>query len=300
MEEYSKSLYPFKSKWIQLKRFNIHYIDEGCGPLILFSHAAIGSSFMYREMIKILMRDFRCVAIDYPGFGLTPSSKIYKANIKEQCIIISEIIAALNLKNIYGFGHDTGGPSLMGSFILDHQLFRGLILTDTLVYPSSEFRKVNVMLSIVGSNLFKLFNRKFNILSKLTFNKGVLTRTLHEAELNEYDLIYNDKSKRDQMINVLKSLKEQGDLMLKIRALFDMGLYGKPLLLIYGSDDPVRILGVPERIMKSNDQADFFTIEGESHFPHEGQPWEMASIITSWVKSTERIIESKEFKVDQA
>jgi haloalkane dehalogenase len=56
---------------------DIHFIDEGQGQTILFCHPPIASSFMYRNMIKSLSKNFRCVALDFPGFGLSRVGAAY-------------------------------------------------------------------------------------------------------------------------------------------------------------------------------------------------------------------------------
>lgn len=49
-----KSLYPFESKWTTLSCHDLHYIDEGHGPVILFVHGTPEWSFGFRDVIKEL------------------------------------------------------------------------------------------------------------------------------------------------------------------------------------------------------------------------------------------------------
>ena len=64
-------LFPFESRWFDSSVGPIHYIDEGEGrPLILF-HGNPDWSFLYRNMVIELRDRFRCIAMDYPGFGLS-------------------------------------------------------------------------------------------------------------------------------------------------------------------------------------------------------------------------------------
>ena len=69
-----QELYPFKSNYIEVRKgINIHYVDEGKGPVILMLHGNPTWSFLYRKMIKELKDEFRVIAPDYPGFGLSPT-----------------------------------------------------------------------------------------------------------------------------------------------------------------------------------------------------------------------------------
>src|SRR2546425_7184511 len=45
---------------------------------LLFLHGNPTWSFMYRDVIRALRDDFRCVALDYPGFGLSSARPAYR------------------------------------------------------------------------------------------------------------------------------------------------------------------------------------------------------------------------------
>ncbi|WP_316633102.1 alpha/beta fold hydrolase [uncultured Flavobacterium sp.] len=70
--------YPFKSKYIQSKHGKIHYLDEGSGQVLLFVHGNPNWSFGYRKLIQHFSKNYRCVAIDHIGFGL--SEKPFKVS----------------------------------------------------------------------------------------------------------------------------------------------------------------------------------------------------------------------------
>ncbi len=283
MKSYNKELYPFKSKWIDIDGNAIHYIDEGEGTIILFSHPAIGSSFMYREFIKALRSKYRCIAIDYPGFGLSEKSDRYEVSIENQSQILEKFIKRLNLRDIYGLGHDTGGPSLFGIVTRNNDLFNGLILTDTLIFPISEYPQIDKMLRILGSKFFVWFNASTNFLVNATYRFGVRTRKLTVAERNQYKQMFNTPQKRKYITTMLHNLKASEDYMQNIKKDFELDLRTKPALLIYGDEDPVKKLGIAERIHNLLNDSKLHFIEKEGHFPHEGQSEKMSNIIHNWI-----------------
>ena len=63
------ALYPFESRFLDLPAGRVHYVDEGSGPVLLFLPPAPLWSFMYRQVILGLRGRFRCIALDFPGFG---------------------------------------------------------------------------------------------------------------------------------------------------------------------------------------------------------------------------------------
>lgn len=67
----SDELFPFESRFVELDGNVVHYVDEGSGPTLLFLHGNPTWSFEYRDVIRFLRDGFRCVAVDYPGFGLS-------------------------------------------------------------------------------------------------------------------------------------------------------------------------------------------------------------------------------------
>ena len=54
---------------IALRDGEMHYVDEGSGPPILFVHGTPTNSYEYRHLIAALSKRFRCIAPDHLGFG---------------------------------------------------------------------------------------------------------------------------------------------------------------------------------------------------------------------------------------
>jgi haloalkane dehalogenase len=102
----NESLYPFKSRYIELAGSQVHYIDEGSGPVLLFLHSIPAWSFIYRNMIKNLQDNFRCIALDYPGFGLSKASNDFIHTLKEHSEIVSLFIQVLELTEVTMMVHD--------------------------------------------------------------------------------------------------------------------------------------------------------------------------------------------------
>ena len=52
----------------------MHYIDEGEGEPIVFVHGNPAWSFEFRHPVRKLRSEFRCIALDHIGFGLSSRS----------------------------------------------------------------------------------------------------------------------------------------------------------------------------------------------------------------------------------
>ena len=64
-------LYPFEDRWADIEGNLVHYVDEGDGPPLLLLNGNPSWSFGWRDVILRLRGTFRCLAPDYPGFGLS-------------------------------------------------------------------------------------------------------------------------------------------------------------------------------------------------------------------------------------
>lgn len=281
---YDEKLYPFTNRWLSFGEQRVHYIDEGTGPILLFSHAPLGSSFMYRTFIQQLSQYYRCIALDYPGFGISSSHAKDEYTIRSQKEILEQFIDLLQLQDIIGLGHDTGGPSLFKIATEQPDRFKALILTDTIIYPTTEYPRIHRMLGIVGSRVFQAINARTNLLVHLTFNLGVMTRKLSKEEKGQYYQLYETPTKRRRITRMLYSLRAEQSFMEKLAKDFEQKWYDKPVLLMYGDKDPVHQLGIPKRIQEALQNANLHLIEGEGHFPHEGQAEKMSAGIHQWIQ----------------
>jgi haloalkane dehalogenase len=71
-------------------------------------------SFIYRNMIKNLQHNFRCIALDYLGFGLSMASDGFIHTLKDHSDIVRLFIQALELNEVTMMVHDIGGRIGLG------------------------------------------------------------------------------------------------------------------------------------------------------------------------------------------
>src|SRR5215470_5417775 len=148
IKNYDRHLYPFRSNWVRIDNNEVHFIDEGEGEAILFCHPPVASSFMYRNMIKGLSKSFRCVALDFPGFGLSRSAPGYIHSIESQASIVENLLKHLNLYSVYLVMQEVGGHAAISVFMKYPNWLKGIILTDTIIFPISQYPKLSRMLNL--------------------------------------------------------------------------------------------------------------------------------------------------------
>ena len=108
--EPDRAMYPFESKWFDSSAGRMPYIDEGSGTPILFCHGNPTWSFLYRGIVSRLRDRFRCVAVDYLGFGLSEGPEGYGYTIEEHARTTGELVDDLVLEELHHDGSGLGRP----------------------------------------------------------------------------------------------------------------------------------------------------------------------------------------------
>ena len=128
-------LFPFTSKWFDSRVGKVHYIDEGAGESILFLHGNPTWSFLYRGIIIRLKKKFRCIAVDYPGFGLSCRPQQYDYTPGEHAQIVGDLVRHLDLQNLTIMGQDWGGPIGLRVAVDEAPRLRALVMGNTWFWP---------------------------------------------------------------------------------------------------------------------------------------------------------------------
>ncbi len=86
------------------------YVQEmGEGPVVLLLHGAGGSTHSYRDLIPLLARYYRVVAIDLPGQGLTRMGTKQRCGLRPMAEDIAALIRAEGWAPAAVIGHSAGG-----------------------------------------------------------------------------------------------------------------------------------------------------------------------------------------------
>ena len=120
---------------------NIHYAKTGYDslPTLVFIHGTPGSwdAFAGYMSDSQLLRHFRMVSIDRPGFGYSDFGKVFP--LKKQAELIEPVLAKLqNGKPMYLAGHSLGGPLIIQLAADQPKYCHGLIMISASVDPAIE------------------------------------------------------------------------------------------------------------------------------------------------------------------
>lgn len=128
-------LYPFESRYREINGSQVHYIDEGAGRPLLFLHGNPTWSFLYRNLVLDLRDSFRCIALDYPGFGLSSAGDGYGYTAEAHAAAVEGFVEDLDLHDVTVMGQDWGGPIGLTVATCHPERFGGIVLGNTWAWP---------------------------------------------------------------------------------------------------------------------------------------------------------------------
>ncbi|MDO3401379.1 alpha/beta fold hydrolase [Mycolicibacterium neoaurum] len=273
-------LFPFESQFTDIDGHTLHYVDEGSGPVLLFLHGNPTWSFDYSKIITLLRDEFRCIAVDYPGFGLSTSAPGYRFLPAEHAQVIGAFVDALGLSGITLVAHDWGGP--IGLAIAQQRLetFDRLVLTNTWAWPVTT-PIVQAMSHVMGSPVGRLLIRQLNLFVKVMVPVGHrLTRPTAE-QMAHYHHALDNPARREASAVFPREITASRDFLADVEAgLPDIS--SLPALIIWGDADFA--FGNTELQRWEQTFTDHTTdvITGAGHFVPSDAPEQFAAAIRRW------------------
>jgi pimeloyl-ACP methyl ester carboxylesterase len=122
--------YQYPVKKANIKRTNIAYIDVGDPSnkqVILFIHGLNGYIPMWNKNIEELSKEYRCIAVDLPGFGMSEKGEL-PANIFYYADLLLKFLDGLRVREAYLVGHSMGGQIAINLAMRHAPRFKKLVL----------------------------------------------------------------------------------------------------------------------------------------------------------------------------
>ncbi len=273
-----RSLYPFESRWFDGRHGRMHYIDEGHGTPIIFFHGNPTWSFLYRNIITRLRGKFRCIAVDYLGFGLSEHPTDFGYTVEEHVTAVGELLDHLDLDGFITMGQDWGGPISMAIATERHASVQGVVLGNTWFWPSDGWRLK--LFSIVMSS----WPMQYLVLDRNLFVE-FLPRAVSEkptdAVMRHYRDVQPSPTSRRGIAEFPKQIRAARPLLERLARDVPGRLGSKPALFVWGMKDPAFALAAvlgqlqdafPDNVLISLPQA--------NHFIQEDAPDAIAEAIT--------------------
>ena len=186
LAEISKETWNVEHRFIELKDGSkVHYIDEGHGPVLLFLHGNPSYSFQWRGLIQQLRGSFRCVALDYPGFGFSSAPPSFGFTPAEESAALEEFVNRLELRDITLVMQDWGGPVGLAFAERRPELVQAVILGNTWAWPTDTSSARGKFSVVAGGPIGEFLQTSFNGFTRLGIQNGIKTK-LSQDTFNAY------------------------------------------------------------------------------------------------------------------
>lgn len=280
--------YPFESRFVDIDGNDVHYIDEGAGPLLLFVHAGPAWSFIHRRVIARLRDEFRCVAIDFPMSGPSRASSAYRPTLRAASEVFDAFVRRLDLRDAALVVHDLGAPVALGASVRMLERFGSIAVIEAFAWPlTARHPRVVRMLRLVSSRPFVIADDVFRILDRVQTSPFGAGHGLTASGRAVFTAPYREASVRHAALAMLGDAARDADFLTRLdRAL--PALSSLPALLVFGEKSPARDEHFADAWSDRFADARLIVVPGAHHFPMTDAPDLVASAVRSWSRECAR------------
>lgn len=115
----------------------LHYTDEGSrnARALILVHGFAASVHAWRPWVERLSADYRLIAIDLPGHGLTETPAGYRASLEGNAELVNALATHLGVDRFVLAGNSMGGAVSLAYAMKHPERLDGLVLVDAAGWP---------------------------------------------------------------------------------------------------------------------------------------------------------------------
>jgi haloalkane dehalogenase len=278
--------YPFASHYFETPAGAIHYVDEGSGQPIVMVHGNPAWSFLYRHLIKRLQPEYRCVAPDHIGFGLSDKPTDWEYLPADHAANLTALIDHLGLKDITLVIQDWGGPTGLGYAVAHPENVARLVIMNTWAWPVNRDPYYVAFSGFTGGPIGRMLIRRQNffvnsIMPRAFGDRSKLTEAAHAHYRRPLAVPEERKGCwvfPKQIVGATPWLEQ---LWANISS-----LTGKPTLIVWGMKDIAFRENELQRWEATFPAAQVVRLETVGHYVQEEAPEELAAALIPFLRET--------------
>lgn len=280
----NRDLYPFASRYATIDGHRIHYVDEGQGVPILFSHGTPEWSFGWRDLVKGLRGQYRCIAPDHLGFGLSDKPAGADYSVRTHAARLEKLVEHLQLDGFHIVANDFG-LSIALAYAINHpgrvkkiSIFNGWMwpLNGDPHYATA----AKVMRGFVGRVAYRYFNFPVRVVMPAAFgDRKKLTPEVHR----HYKMALPDPASRVAAYAFAHELLDAESFWADLWQRKDR-ISGKPFLVFWGMKDAFVPPYELEKWEKALTDARVVRFGNAGHFAQEEEPERMIAELKQFFK----------------
>ena len=292
--------YNFQSHFVTLPEGNIHYVDEGSGPIILMLHGNPTWSYLYRHLINSLKGNYRCIALDHLGMGLSDKPADVDYSVAAHIRRLTDFIEALDLDAVTLVVQDWGGPIGLNWAANHKEKVKRLVILNTVAFPveNSQFSlspknvlAAGALASLKAPLLGELLVQGLNGFVRLGIPFGTAKKESRTTKkFRGYAYPYPSYQSRKAILQFPREIpltKSHKNWQLLANLESNLSGWQIPSLIIWGMQDAVMNFSFAEKFasMLPNTKK-VVKLENAGHFLQEDCPEEITEEIESFMAKT--------------
>ncbi|HOC60870.1 MAG TPA: alpha/beta hydrolase [Smithellaceae bacterium] len=253
------------SKFINIDGLNVHYRDEGQGPVLLCLHGIQSSLHTWDGWVKEMKNDYRIIRLDLPGWGFTGASNFgYQPD--DTIEFLKKFVDALHVQKMNIAGNSYGG-FLAWNFVVKHpDRVDKLIVIDGGGYPFEPPLAVRLMTAPVVKNLYPLVTPRFVVAKFVGDVYGENSRIPEDTIDRYYDLMMY-KDNRKESVKFFETMKGKMN-----KESPDIKTIKIPTLILWGRQDKWIPISLMHRFKSDIPHARTIAYDEAGHIPMEQIP----------------------------
>lgn len=270
-----RTLFPFESKWFDGAGPRVHYVDEGKGRPVVMFHGNPTWSFLYRKVINELKGQFRCIAMDYPGFGLSERPSGYGYTSAEHAQVIGKLVDHLELEDFIVVGQDWGGPIGMTVALERASRVAGMVFANTWYWPAQgSLNTFSLLMSSPPAQWLVLHRNSF---VNFIMPRSVATPMDHEV-FKTYQEAQPNPEARHGVAEFPRQIRLARPMLERLANSAPKALGDKPMELVWAMKDPAfGSEAVISRWQRDFPKANLTKIANANHYIQEDAPQAVAA-----------------------
>jgi pimeloyl-ACP methyl ester carboxylesterase len=279
-----------ETKQVELPQGTIRYRDSGAGEPIVFVHGALVDGRLWKDVVPLLERDFRCLVPDLPlGSHQVPMKPDADLTPYGLARLVADFIEALDLRDVTLVGNDTGGAICQITAARHPERLARLVLTPSDAYedfPPAAFKYLTVAARIPGALPMLAQSTRLGALRRSPIAYGWLTKKRLDDDLLRAWVEPGLKDRgvaRDGRKVLLGAHKRY-----TLEAAEKLKSFDRPTLIAWSTEDRFFKLKHGEQLARDIPDARLERIDDARTFVSLDQPERLAELIAGFVREPRR------------